>query len=156
MSEALAEAEKHGLDLIEIAPTAKPPVAKIMDFGKFRYLESKKQKLARQRSQVTETKSLQVKLATGDHDLAIKAAKASEFLDEGHRVKIDLFLRGRAKYLESKFLAERLERLLKFISVAYRVAAPPQRSPKGLSVIIEREKEKSEKPPNQPQQNENQ
>lgn len=140
LSQALAEAEKRGVDLIEISPNAIPPVAKLMDFGKFQYLENKKQKQAKQKAQVTETKAIQVKIGTGDHDLAIKAGKVSEFLAEGHRVKINLFLPGRAKYLDVKFLNERLERLLKLVTVAYRIADPAQKSPKGLSVVIEKGK----------------
>lgn len=140
LSQALAEAEKRGVDLIEISPNAIPPVAKLMDFGKFQYLENKKQKQTKQKAQVTETKAIQVKIGTGDHDLAIKAGKVSEFLAEGHRVKINLFLPGRAKYLDVKFLNERLERLLKLVTVAYRIADPAQKSPKGLSVVIEKGK----------------
>lgn len=136
----MLEAEKRGVDLIEISPNAVPPIAKLMDYGKYQYLENKKQKLSRAKVQVTETKAIQVKIGTGDHDLAIKAGKASEFLGEGHRVKINLFLPGRAKYLDGKFLNERLERLLKLLTVAYRVSDPEQKSPKGLSIVIERDK----------------
>lgn len=140
LSEALRAAEARGADLIEISPNALPPVAKLMDFGKYQYLENKKQKQSRAKVQTTETKSIQVKIGTGDHDLAIKAAKVSEFLTEGHRVKVDLFLPGRAKYLDGRFLTERLERLLKLVSASYRIADPAKKGPKGLSMIIEREK----------------
>ncbi len=111
-----------------------------MDFGKFQYLANKKIKLAKSKSQLTETKSIQIKIGTGDHDLNIKADRASGFLAEGHRVKIDLFLPGRSKYLDKKFLQERLERLLKFISVDYKIAEEPKKSPKGLSLVIDRAK----------------
>ncbi len=140
LSEALQKAQEVGLDLIEISPSAVPPVAKIMDFGKYQYLENKKAKTSKTKSQATETKSIQVKIGTGDHDLEIKAGKVSEFLREGHRVKIELFLTGRSKYFDQKFLAERLERLLRFISENYKVATPVQRGPRGLSLIIERDK----------------
>lgn len=140
LSQALVEAEKRGVDLIEISPNAVPPIAKLMDFGKYQYIENKKQKESRAKSQVTETKAIQVKIGTGDHDLAIKAAKVSEFLGEGHRVKINLFLPGRAKYLDNKFLNDRLDRLLKLVTVAYRIADPAQKSPKGLTVVIEKGK----------------
>lgn len=136
---ALAAAQAAGLDLIEISPNALPPVAKIMDFGKYQYLENKKQKQGKSKGG-TETKDIQVKIGTGDHDLAIKAAKASEFLREGHRVKVNLFLPGRAKYLNPRFLETRLERLLKFITEEYRMAEEPKKSPKGLSATIERAK----------------
>ena len=132
--EALKKAQEKGLDLIEISPNAKPPVAKIMDFGKYQYEQKKKHTKGR----VTETKTLQVKIGTGEHDLALKAKKASQFLKEGHRVKIDLFLAGRAKYLEKTFLSERLERILHLITEEYKVADGPKKSPKGLTVVIEK------------------
>ena len=138
--EAMNRAQAAGLDLIEIGPLAQPPVAKIMDFGKYQYIENKKQKASKSKVKVTETKSLQVKIGTGDHDLEIKAGKVAEFLRDGHRVKIDLFLPGRAKYLNPKFLEERLERLLKFVSEAYRISDPPKKSTKGLTTVIERAK----------------
>lgn len=138
LGEALARAQEAGLDLIEISPTAQPPIAKIMDFGKYQYVENKKQKNAKAKTHVTETKSLQVKIGTGDHDLELKAKKASEWLKEGHRIKIDLFLSGRSKYMDIKFLTERLERVLKLISEEFKVADPIKKGPKGLTVTIEK------------------
>ena len=134
--DALARAREKGLDLIEISPNAVPPVAKIMDFGKFQYEQKKKQQ--KTRTKTTETKSLQIKIGTGEHDLELKARKASKFLKEGHRVKIDLFLRGRAKYMEKGFLEDRLNRVLHLITEEFKVADAPKRSPKGLSMIIEK------------------
>lgn len=133
--DALKKAEERGLDLIEISPNATPPIAKIMDFGKYQYEQKKKNKT---KGHFTETKILQVKIGTGEHDLALKAKQASNFLKEGHRVKIDLFLAGRAKYMEKTFLSERLERVLHLITVEYKVADGPKKSPKGLSVVIEK------------------
>ena len=137
LSEALKHAEAHSLDLIEISPTATPPVAKIADFGRYLYEENKKAKTSK-KSHSVEIKTVQVKLGTGDHDLALKAKKASEWLAEGNRVKVDLFLPGRAKYLDEKFLKERMERMLKLVSVDYKVASPATKSPKGMSALIER------------------
>jgi translation initiation factor IF-3 len=137
LEDAIKKAQELNLDLIEISPNANPPVAKIADFGKYRYEESKKSKNAK-KSHSVEIKTLQVKLGTGDHDLILKAKKASEWISEGNRVKVDLFLPGRAKYLDEKFLKERIERMLKLISVEYKVAEPPKKSPKGMSTIIEK------------------
>ena len=83
-------------------------------------------------------KTVQVKLGIGDNDLALKAKKTSEWLAEGNRVKVDLFLPGRAKYLDEKFLKERIERMLKLVSVDYKVAESAKKSPKGMSALIER------------------
>ena len=137
LQDALKKAQEAGLDLIEISPKAVPPVAKIMDYGKFQYDENKKQKTSKARVQITEVKTLQVKIGTGEHDLALKAKKASEWLKEGHKIKIDLFLPGRSKYLDQNFLKERLERILKLIPIEIK-SDEPKKSPKGLTVVIEK------------------
>jgi translation initiation factor IF-3 len=138
--DAMKKAEEMGLDLIEISPNAAPPIAKIMDYGKFQYTEKKKQKDSKSKIQNIEIKSIQVKIATDEHDLIMKANKASEWLKEGHRVKLLLFLSGRAKYLDKNFLNERLERLLKLITEEYKIAETAQRGPKGITITIERAK----------------
>ncbi len=138
ISEALSKAHEAGLDLIEISPNAVPPVAKISDFGKFQYEENKKQKATKAKAHTIELKSLQIKIGTGEHDLELKAKKASEWLKEGQRIKIDLFLPGRSKYMDPKFLEERLQRVLAFITENYKIAEKPQKSPKGLTTIIEK------------------
>ncbi len=136
--EALDKAREAGLDLIEISPKANPPVAKIMDYGKFQYAENKKLKAAKTKAHTVEVKNIQVKVGTGDHDLELKAKKASEWLKEGNRIKIDLFLPGRTKYMDERFLRERMDRVLKLITEDFKVADPAKKSPKGLSIIIER------------------
>ena len=140
LAAALAKAAAAAVDLIEVSPAARPPVAKLMDFGKFQYQENKKTRQLKAKSHATETKSIQVKIGTGDHDLEIKANKVSEFLEAGHRVKIELYLRGRAKYFNHQFLRSRLERLLKFVRVNYRLAGEPEKTMKGIGVVIERVK----------------
>ncbi len=142
LEQALSLATTAGLDLIEISPNAVPPVAKIMDFGKYQYELKKKQREMKSKSHTTETKGVQVKIGTGDHDLAMKAKRAAEWLGEGHRVKIDLFLWGRYKYMEFAFLKERLERFMKLIPADYKIAEEIKKSPKGLSAVIERESKK--------------
>ncbi|MDD2657365.1 MAG: translation initiation factor IF-3 [Candidatus Pacebacteria bacterium] len=139
LADALAAAKTAGLDLIEISPSAVPPIAKIMDYGKFEYERSKKEKVAKAKVKVSETKEVQIKVGTGDHDMELKARKAAEWLAEGHRVRAELFLKGRYKGMEEKFLKERLERFLKIIPYAYKVAEPVIRSPKGFAGVIERD-----------------
>lgn len=138
LAEALQKARERGLDLILISPSATPPVAKTMDYGKFQYEEKKKQKEARAKTHTTETKIIQVKIGTGEHDLLLKAKRVSEWLAEGNRVKIDLFLFGRYKYMAFDFLKERLERFLTRIAGEYKTANEIKKSPKGLTVIVER------------------
>ncbi len=113
-----------------------------MDFGKYQYELQKKQREVKAKSHATETKSVQVKIGTGEHDLMLKAKKVAEWLKEGHRVKIDLFLWGRYKYMEFGFLKERLERFIKLIPTDYKLAEEIKKSPKGLSVTVERDAKK--------------
>jgi translation initiation factor IF-3 len=143
IGEALKKAQEMNLDLIEISPNAVPPVAKIMDYGKFQYTEKKKLKETKSKIQNIEIKSVQVKIGTDEHDLLLKAGKASEWLKEGHRVKLNLFLAGRAKYLNQAFLNERMERMLKLITEEYKVAEPSTKGPKGLTIVIEKANKKS-------------
>lgn len=138
LADALKAAEDRKQDLIEISPNAKPPVAKIMDYGKYRYETGRKAREVKAKSHSTETKSVQVKIGTGDHDQQLKARRAAEWLIEGHRVKVDLFLWGRYKYMEQEFLKERLERFLKIIPADYKIADPMKKSPKGWSTTLER------------------
>ncbi len=139
-AEALEKAKALGLDLIEISPNAVPPIAKIADYGKFLYENSKKLKAQKAKAHTVEVKSVQIKMGTGDHDLELKAKKTSEWLKEGNKIKIDLFLPGRSKYMNQDFLKERLDRILKLISVPYKVTDEAKKSPKGLSMMIEKEK----------------
>jgi translation initiation factor IF-3 len=138
--EALDLAKEAGADLIEISPGAQPPVAKIMDYGKFQYDQKKKIKVQKAKAHNVEVKGIQIKVGTDENDLNIKAKKASEWLNEGHRVKIELFLPGRTRFLDETFLNERIGRILKLITVEYRVAEEIKKVPKGLSTMIEKAK----------------
>jgi translation initiation factor IF-3 len=140
LSEALKRAEAVGLDLIEISPNVNPPIAKIMEYGKYLYEQKKKQREHKAKSHATETKSLQMRIGTSEQSLGIKAKQASEWLSEGHRVKFGLYLQGRAKYLDKKFLEERMHRFLKLLTVDYKVAEPPTSGPKGMTIVIEKGK----------------
>jgi translation initiation factor IF-3 len=133
-------ANQQGFDLIEITPNANPPIVKIANFGKYQYEQNKKLKKAKAGAKTTETKSVQIKIGTGENDLALKARKASEWLKEGHRIKIELFLSGRSKYMADAFLRERLDRILHLITENYKVAEDYRKGPKGPTITIEKEK----------------
>jgi translation initiation factor IF-3 len=138
LSDALKAAQDAGLDLIEISPNATPPIGKIMDFGKYQYIESKKQKQNRAKTQTVEIKQIQITIGTSDHDLSRKMKEASDWLLEGHRIKVDLFLKGREKYLDPKFLSARLERALHLVTTPFKIADPARKGPRNLSTIIEK------------------
>ena len=138
IKEALLKASEFGLDLVEISPNAVPPIAKIVDYGKFLYSENKKQKTIKSKTHAVEVKGLQIKVGTGDHDLNLKAKKASEWLKKGNRVRVNLFLAGRSKFMDIKFLEGRLDRLLRLITEQYKISDPAKKSPKGVSLMIEK------------------
>lgn len=140
IKEALSQAGSLGLDLIEISPNSNPPIVRIAEYGKFKYEQNKKLKKAKAGAKTTETKSIQIKIGTGDNDLALKAKKASDWLKEGHRIKIELFLSGRAKYMAESFLKERLDRVLRLITESYKVSEGYKKSPKGPTITIEKDK----------------
>jgi translation initiation factor IF-3 len=113
-AEALAAAEQAELDLVEVSPDANPPVAKIIDWGKYNYQRTKQQQKSRKSSKQLELKQMRVGLKIGAHDLSIKLRKVSEFLEAGHKVKITVIYRGRElahKELGFK-LAERIQEQL--------------------------------------------
>lgn len=95
LSQALAQAEKEGLDLVEISPNAEPPVCKIMDFGRHKYQEKKKLHDARKKQKVVSLKELKLRPNISDHDLGIKIKSMNGFIADGDKVKITLRFKGR-------------------------------------------------------------
>jgi len=93
--DALALARERELDLVEVAPTAQPPVCRILDYGKHKYEESKKQKQARKNAHTTEIKGIRLRSGTESHDIDYKLKDALRFLQEGHKVQVTLLFRGR-------------------------------------------------------------
>ncbi|MDB5184246.1 MAG: translation initiation factor [Candidatus Saccharibacteria bacterium] len=94
-AEALQLAQERDLDLVEISPDAKPPVAKIVDWGKYNYQRTKQLQKNRKTAKTLEMKQMRFGLKISDHDLGVKMGKVSKFLDDGHKVKLTIFYRGR-------------------------------------------------------------
>ena len=140
--EALKIASDQGLDLIEVTAKANPPVAKITDYGKYVYDQKKKQKEIKAKAHTVEVKNIQIRVGTGEADLQLKADRASKWLKEGHRVKAELYLRGRAKYMDKKFLQGRLGNVLTMINEEYKVVDDYKPSPKGIAILVEPIKKK--------------
>ncbi len=93
--EALDLAEEKKLDLVKIAPDAKPPVCKIMDYSKYKYEQVKKAKEAKKKQKIVDIKEIRISVSIGEHDLEIKKKKLVEFIDSGHKVKLVIRFRGR-------------------------------------------------------------
>jgi translation initiation factor IF-3 len=93
--DALDRARAAGLDLVEISPNSRPPVCRIMDYGKYRYEQAKKEKQNKRNAAAAKVKEIQLHPSVGDNDYAVKLRQVKEFLDDGHRIKVSLFFRGR-------------------------------------------------------------
>jgi translation initiation factor IF-3 len=94
--EALEMARERGLDLVEVAPNASPPVCRLMDYGKFRYEQSRKERDSRRNQHVIKLKEVRIEPKIGDHDLETKGRQAAKFLDAGDKVKLTVLFRGRS------------------------------------------------------------
>lgn len=133
--EALAAAEQAGLDLVEVSPAADPPVAKIVDWGKYNYQRTKQLQKSRAKSKQLEMKQMRVGLKISDHDLGVKLRKVSGFLEAGHKVKIAVIYRGRE--LAHKELGYRLaERIQAQLGEAIAVDQEPQFAGRQLTFVI--------------------
>lgn len=136
-------AEKVGLDLIEVAEKAKPPVVKILDSGKYQYEQNKLKKKYAEKdkekgtTKKTLTKHTQIKPATSGDMLAHRAKKVGEWLSKDNKVHIDLFLFGRYKAMDEKLHKERLLKFLELVEVEYKVTEEIKKSPKGYSVTLQ-------------------
>ena len=92
---AIEIAEERGFDLVEVSPIANPPVCRIMDFGSFKYQKEKQLKAQKKQAKNIEVKSVRISMKIGEHDLATKKNQANRFLEKGHKLKVELILRGR-------------------------------------------------------------
>jgi translation initiation factor IF-3 len=134
-NEALRIAQEKNMDLIEIAPTAKPPVARIMNFDKFRYQKEKELKKQRASQKAQVMKQIRISGRAALNDLKIKAAKIDEFLAEGHPVEIQLVLRGREK-AHKEWARAKLEEFLKIINPDHKIISQIKSGGNGLIVAI--------------------
>lgn len=132
---ALQIARDKSLDLVEIAPTAKPPVCKIIDFGKYKYQQAKKDQKQKSKQKKTEIKGIRIGLSTSLHDLGHKVKHVEDFLNGGDKVRLEIKLRGREK-AHQNLARERLNDFLKMVSVEYKIEEEPKRNPMGLIMTI--------------------
>lgn len=135
--QALALAREKNLDLVEVSPMAVPPVCKIMDWGRFKYEQAKKENEARKHQKTVEIKEIRMRPRTDDHDLDVKVRKIEEFLAEGDKVKVGVIFRGRelAHPELGRSLLERVTTELKGTAVLERT---PLMEGKMMSMIVSR------------------
>lgn len=134
-SEALRMARDQELDLVEIAPDAKPPVVKIIDWGKYNYQRTKQQQRNRRSVKVQDIKQIRLGLKIGEHDMQVKLNRANKFLDAGHKVKITLFFRGRE--MAHKDIGFKLaDTIIQQFGDTAVVESQPQLAGKQLSFVV--------------------
>jgi len=128
-------AQEKGLDLIEIAPQAKPPVCRIMNFGKYQYQKSKQEKEQKTKQKKIEIKGIRISFRAGKHDLEVKAKQTEKFLAQGHKVRIEMIMRGREKAL-FEMAKEKLNQFKEMIPFEVKIEQEIKRQPRGLSMTI--------------------
>jgi translation initiation factor IF-3 len=132
---ALALAREYELDLVEVAPMSNPPVCRIMDYGKFKYQQSKKVQEARKKQTVIQFKEVKVRPKTEEHDIEIKARNIRRFLEKGHKVKVSLMFRGRE--ISHPELARRvMERVAEAIEDVGVIEVQPKLEGRFMTMII--------------------
>jgi len=134
-SEALSLALSHGLDLVEISPQAKPPVAKLIDIAKFRYQQKKMEQQQKKKAKRTEVKTIWLSMRISEHDMEIKAKKVMEFLTDGDLVRIELRMRGREQAY-GELGQKQLQGFLKHLTIPFRVEVPMKRMGGTFSLTV--------------------
>jgi translation initiation factor IF-3 len=121
--EAMRRAQEAGMDLVEVAPTERPPVCRILDYGKFKY-EQKKRQQKSQKAHQTQIKEIRLRPKTGDHDIEFKVKRARGFLEERDKVKLNVFFRGRENAHHGRG-REMLEEIIADLDDVAKVEKPP-------------------------------
>ncbi len=138
-------AEQAGLDLVEISPEANPPVAKIIDWGKYNYQKTKQQQKNKRNTKTLEVKQMRFGLKISDHDLGVKLKKVTDFLEAGHKVKLLIIYRGRE--LAHKDLGFKLaEKVTNMFGETIVVEQPPSLAGKQLIFVIRSNHAKAKNP----------
>ena len=135
LSDALGLAEEQDLDLVEVAPTAVPPVCRILDYGKFRYEQSKKDRESRKGQKGQEMREVRMRPRTEGHDLDVKTRHAIKFLTEGQKVKISVFFRGR-EITHPEFGVALLRRVAESLQEAAKLEKPPSMEGRAMTMIL--------------------
>ena len=135
LREALAKAEEMGLDLVEIAPTAKPPVAKIIDYGKFRYHQAKKEKEGKKAQVQIKVKEIKLKPNIDTHDFQTKIKHARDFLAKGNKVRVTIVFRGR-EMLHIDLGQKVVEQFCEELSDISTLESPPKLMGRAMSTVL--------------------
>lgn len=137
--EAIRKAEEMGLDLVEVAPTARPPVCRIMDFGKYKYEMSKKAHESRKHQTVISVKEVKFRPRTDEHDIDFKVKNIKRFLEEGDKVKVTVMFRGRERAHTDRGRIQ-LDRVIALLGDAATVEQEPRMEGPNMSMLLTKKK----------------
>ena len=137
LSDALKAAEEAGLDLVEMSPDANPPVAKIIDWGKYQYQKMKDQQRSKRAAKVSDLKQMRFGLKIGGGDLDVKLRKVRGFLADGHKVRLQVVYKGR-EMAHKEIGYELMDKIIELLSEESVVEQKPQMAGRNLSVVIRR------------------
>jgi translation initiation factor IF-3 len=137
IQDALARAEAAGLDLVEVAPNAEPPVCRVMDYGKYKYELSKKEKTSRKKQAIIHVKEIRFRPKIEEHDFDFKVKHARKFLESGDKVKVTVTFRGR-EMVHQEFGHALLNRMIEQLSDIAKVERPPHMEGRNLVVYLVR------------------
>ena len=132
---ALTAAEQQGLDLVEVAPMARPPVARIMDYGKFKFEQAKMARVAKKKQKVIELKEVKFRPGINEHDFQTKTRHARKFLGEGNKVKVTMMFRGR-QIAHPELGRQVLDRIAQVLSDVAKVESEPKLESKLMTMIL--------------------
>jgi translation initiation factor IF-3 len=135
LSDAMAAAESRGLDLVEVSPTATPPVCRIMDYGKFKYQQSKKLQESRKKQVQVQVKEVKVRPKTDEHDLQFKIKNVRRFLEEGNKAKITLMFRGR-EITHVEYAQKALDRFVEELQDIAVIEVKPKMEGRSMFMIV--------------------
>ena len=135
VEQALAMAEEQGLDLVEVAPMARPPVCRIMDYGKFKYEEQRKAREARKKQQHVQIKEVKMRPGIEDHDFDFKTRHARRFLEEGNKVKLTMMFRGR-QMAHPEIGRQVLNKVSELLSDVAKVEAGPMMEARAMTMVL--------------------
>ena len=128
-------AQKHNLDLVEVAPTATPPVCRLMDYGKYKYLQTKKEREARKSQKLSLLREVRLRPKIGEHDFEAKARKARKLLEDGDKVKVTIMFRGREN-THPELGLRLLERMWESLKEVSLIEKQPTREGSRLHIIL--------------------
>ncbi len=133
LDEAIRLTKESGLDLVEVADKARPPVCRIIDYGKYLYQQEKKSK--QQKTIKSEVKGIRLSFNIAPNDMQLKASQAKKFLEQGHKARIEIILKGREK-AHQNLAREKIELFRQMIGVETSFDQPPKKYPRGYTMII--------------------